>query len=344
MITGAQSVNREAILERIEKCRQILDANPESQIFAALAEAHRKLGDLKSALDTCNDGLRKHPHYGSAYLVLAKIARDQKRYFDAEKAAQKAIELEGRTRSAEILLSDIYLQTGNFRGAESILNRLAKADPGNTSVQRLLQLAQKAIRAAELPPSSSGRLATRPMSPSEAEPRQESTAEVPTRSISVKDVEPEREPEPPAASSPEPPPAPAETESPESLPVGSDGDGPWIDVFAALERFPHLRGRLAVGYDGLLLETDMEIRSDAENASAMAAELFKSVCGEWPDDRFGSPEQLMIETEQSIWWIWPFPEYLLVLWCDPHVNMGPLRLRLTQLEGLLLTSTNGGNR
>ncbi len=100
-------MNREKIQERIEKCHEIMGANPDSQIFAALAEAYRKLGDLTAALNVCNEGLRSHANYGSAHLVLAKVARDQSRFKDAEESAFKAIELDGRTRSAEILLSDI---------------------------------------------------------------------------------------------------------------------------------------------------------------------------------------------------------------------------------------------
>lgn len=327
-------MNKAAILERIEKCKQILETNPDSQIFAALAEAYRKVGDLKSALDTCDDGLKRHPEYGSAYLVLAKIARDQKRYADAEIAAQKAISLEGRTRSAEILLSDIYLQTGKFVEAESILNRLAKADPGNQSVKKLIELVAKAKRAAELSDhgrSSSVRIPVQKPAPSAPEP-----SEPPTRAA-----------EPPPQFIPELDQAaatPQETPEIPAPPVESPDPSPWRDAFEVLDRFPHLRGRLAVGYDGLLLDTDMRVRSDAEGAAAMSAELFSSVKGEWPQQNFGPLDQIMIETGQSVWWIWPFPEHLLVLWCDPNVNMGPLRLRLTQLEGYLLTSTEGGSR
>ena len=42
-------VDRSDIDERIEKCNKILDENPSSQIFAALAEAYRKKGDLEKA-------------------------------------------------------------------------------------------------------------------------------------------------------------------------------------------------------------------------------------------------------------------------------------------------------
>jgi tetratricopeptide (TPR) repeat protein len=309
-----QTMSRERILERIEKCRKILKANPRSQIFAALAEAYRKLGDLKSALDACNDGLREHPEYGSAYLVLAKIARDQKRLDEAERAAQRAIELEGRTRSAEILLSDIYLQTGKFQRAEEILDRLAEADPSNETVQKLRALVRKASKAASVGGTES--------------------LLVPTRTPSAQ-----------ASSSP---PAAGAASSPggETDVVDEPGSGKpnldWEAVMSTLDRYPHLLGKVAVGYDGLLLETDLEVSSEAEAAAAMAAELFGAVRTEWPSDSYGALEQLLVETGEASWWIWPFPDFLLVLWCDPAIHMGPLRMRLHKYEQSDSALAHGG--
>lgn len=305
-------MNRTQIEERIAKCRQILEANPRSQIFAALAEAYRKLGDLKSALDVCNDGIRMHPDYGSAYLVLAKIARDQKRFAEAEQAALQAIQLEGRTRSAELLLSDVYLQTGQFTKAESILARLSEADPENESVRRLRALAKKASVAAAVNQSGTVSVA-QALSP---------------------DLDSDSLDEPGALT---PDVSRAATATPPAAPEIS-----WEAIMAALERYPHILGKMTVGYDGMLLESDHGIRSEAENAAAMAADLYGAVRGEWPLDRFGALDQVLVETGMSSWWIWPFPNFLLVLWCDPQINMGPLRMRLTQFESSPQAAAQGG--
>jgi tetratricopeptide (TPR) repeat protein len=307
-------MNRDQIEERIEKCRQIMVANPKSQIFAALAEAYRKLGDLKMALDVCNDGLHHHPDYGSAYLVLAKIARDQKRFAEAEKAARRAIELEGRTRSAELLLSDVYLQTGQFVKAEEILGRLSEADPQNESVKRLRSLVKKASKAASV--STTGSVPVRPSVSSkpaaEAAPKSRTETEVAT------------------------------LEKPLAASVAVNPELSWEAVMATMERYPHLLGKLTVGYDGMLLDTDLHVRSEAERTAAMAAELFGSVRSEWPTDRFGAVDQLLVETGEASWWIWPFPEFLLVLWCDPKINMGPLRMRLRGIEPAGSRAAQGG--
>lgn len=300
-------MNRTQITDRIAKCRQILEANPGSQIFAALAEAYRKVGDLKAALDVCNDGLRLHPEYGSAYLVLAKIARDQKRFAEAEQAATRAIQLEGRTRSAELLLSDVYLQTGQFTKAESILSRLAEADPQNESVRTLRALAKKASQAASV--NRTGGVAV-------------------LQELSETYVDHDDEGSGPVAVSARP-----------SAPEAS-----WEAIIEALERYPHLLGKMTVGYDGMLLQSDHGVRTEAEEAAAMAADLFGSVRGEWPVNRFGALNQVLVETDGSSWWIWPFPKFLLVLWCDPQINMGPLRMRLNQFDSTPGRVSQGGAR
>ena len=186
-------LNREEIQERIEKCHEIMGANPDSQIFAALAEAYRKLGDLKSALNVCNEGLKTHANYGSAYLVLAKVARDQRRFKDAEQSAFKAIELDGRTRSAEILLSDIYLQTGKFGKAEELLNDLEQADPSNVSVVRLRDLVRKARQLAEM--GGSGGVLVRGSATSEflttsADPQRVPVGAIPAMNVAVTTQDP----------------------------------------------------------------------------------------------------------------------------------------------------------
>jgi tetratricopeptide (TPR) repeat protein len=308
-------LDRQALLDRIAKCRQILEANPSSQIFAALAEAYRKMGDLKSALDVCHDGIERHPNYGSAYLVLAKVARDQKRFDEAEKAAKRGIELEGTTRSAELLLSDIYIQTGKFAAAEEILVRLATADPSNQPVQKLLNLARRASKARTVENLSPGPAANR-TAPGGTKP-------------GLADAQSGSNVEEPRASTGAAPDSPQES---------------WTALFETLGRYPRLLGKIAVSYDGMLLETDIEIRSEAEAAAAMTAKMYSSVHDDWPQSTFGTLEQMLVETEQATWWLWPFPQFLLVLWCEPTLNMGPLRMRIAQFDAVSALSTSGGIR
>jgi len=81
--------------DRISKCQKILEVDPNSQIFAALAEAYRKRGDLDKAFQVCQNGLWIHPSYGSGHLVMSKINLDRGLYDWAEIEANKAQDLDG---------------------------------------------------------------------------------------------------------------------------------------------------------------------------------------------------------------------------------------------------------
>ncbi len=129
--------------ERIEKCQRLLDADPNSQIFAALAEACRKKGDLDLAFRICKNGLKVHNNYGSAHIVMAKINLDRGLYDWAEIEAKRASELDGKTRTIDLLLAEIYIYKGDFKQAVKILRDLHSKDIDNPQVKKLLEIAQR---------------------------------------------------------------------------------------------------------------------------------------------------------------------------------------------------------
>lgn len=129
--------------DRIEKCQRLLDADPNSQIFAALAEAYRKKGELDLAFRICKNGLKVHNNYGSAHIVMAKINLDRGLYDWAEIEAKRASELDGRTRSIDLLLAEIYIYKGEFKLSTKILKELHSKDPDNPQIKKLLEISQK---------------------------------------------------------------------------------------------------------------------------------------------------------------------------------------------------------
>ncbi|OQX92578.1 MAG: hypothetical protein B6D58_02205 [candidate division Zixibacteria bacterium 4484_95] len=137
--------------DRIAKCQTILDANPNSQIFAALAEAYRKKGMVKKALDICLKGLEKHPDYGSAYLVLARVFYDKGDYIEANRHLKKAISVSGRTRSVDLFEAEILIKLSQPGKARNILEKLYKSDPNNEVIKNLLvSLDREANRASAI--------------------------------------------------------------------------------------------------------------------------------------------------------------------------------------------------
>jgi predicted regulator of Ras-like GTPase activity (Roadblock/LC7/MglB family) len=151
------------IENRISKCQKILEMDPNSQIFAALAEAYRRKGELEKAFQVCHNGLRLHPNYGPAHLVMAKVNLDRGLYDWAETEVQKARQVEGNNRTIELLLAEINIYKGEFQVAIKSLRRLAVSDPGNDHVKRLLEIAMRIPQEQQAQNASSASSATGPL-------------------------------------------------------------------------------------------------------------------------------------------------------------------------------------
>ena len=124
--------------ERISKCEEILSDNPESLIFAALSDAYRKIGDLSKAFHLCSQGLKLHPDYGPGHLVMARINMERGMYTEAEKELASAEQADGRTRTTELLLAQVYMMKGQLDKAKMVLDKLKAANPENQTVGQLL--------------------------------------------------------------------------------------------------------------------------------------------------------------------------------------------------------------
>ncbi|RYZ63813.1 MAG: hypothetical protein EOP09_17015, partial [Proteobacteria bacterium] len=60
----------------IEKYQLLLQKDPNSQVFAPLAEAYREIGMLKEAEVVVRAGVKRHPHFAAGFVVYARVARD----------------------------------------------------------------------------------------------------------------------------------------------------------------------------------------------------------------------------------------------------------------------------
>jgi len=131
-------LNLTALDDRINKCKEILEENPDSQIFAAYADALRKNDELDHAFRVCRQGLRIHSEYGAGHMVMARINFDRKMFDWAESELAEAIKFEGRTRSTDQLRAEINIKKKNFVQASIILEELMTAEPDNEYYLELL--------------------------------------------------------------------------------------------------------------------------------------------------------------------------------------------------------------
>jgi len=288
------------IEERIAKCHKILDDNPSSQIFAALAEAYRKKGDLDKAFRVCQNGLKVHPNYGSAHLVMAKINLDKGMYDWAETEVQKAVELDGATRATELLLSEIYIYKGDFNKACRMLEALHQGDPHNEQITKLLEIARKI----PLDHEQSGPIST----------------EVPPAAT----IRPKAVP----ASTTAPSPASEEPSLPEEPRL------PELDykqMFKSLVVTPGVDGVLLLNKDGLVIEAEWNIPGDTDLLGALAVEAARQATAQMRDIGYGNLQSMMIETPQSLLYLAGVKGKLLAVICSESINLGSLKMKLASL-------------
>lgn len=124
--------------ERIEKCLAILADNPHSQVFASLADTYRKRGEFGRAFAVCKSGLKHHPDYAPAHIVMAKLYLHQGMYADALNSLKHAEAQDGVTRVSEFLEAEILIGKGELDAANVLIERLRITDRHNPEVKDLL--------------------------------------------------------------------------------------------------------------------------------------------------------------------------------------------------------------
>lgn len=287
MVPGAD------IEDRIEKCQKILEGDPNSQIFAALAEAFRRKGELDKAFRVCQSGLRLHPNYGSAHIVMAKINLDRGLYDWAEAEVKRAIDIEGNSRSIELLLAEIYIFKGEFVGAVKLLRKLHLADPGNDQIKRLLDIAQRLPeeQAAQLEPKSlrSGKIEIRGRHP---------------------------EPSPVVTAPATPKPATRLTSR---------------EVLEQAVVLPGIDGALLINFEGLVVESEWGTQLDATACAAAMAEVTKLANHELARTAFGRANAVLIEASNSVYYLIRVQEGLFLFYGNGTTNLGTLRMKITSL-------------
>lgn len=277
--------------ERISKCRKILDADPNSQIFAALADSFRKKGDLGQAFQVCQQGLRVHGSYGPAHLVMAKINLDRGLYDWAETEAQKAASLDGWTRGIEMLLAEINIYQGHFEEAIKLLSRLHQNDPDNKQITKLLEIARR------LPEDQANMIG--------------SSSKVAAEATLITSSAPESKPLPPQPIEPSPLDA--------------------SELVAKAVEIPDVEGAVFVNFDGLLAESSWQSEIDATVMGASLSEVVSELNVHLFENGFGALGTVLIETEGPIFMIARVDDGQFMFVTVTDANLGTVKMKVEKL-------------
>ncbi len=290
--------------DRITKCEKILAENLNSQIFAALADAHRRKGQLDKALEVSRNGLKLHPNYGSAHLVMAKVHMDRQMYELAEKELEEAVRLDGRTRATELLLCEIYIHKKKVSDALSILEKLHITDPENQEVKYLLELCRKeAEKSRPTAPASK---------PAFSEPapygRKRGDSDLFTTGA----------------------------ESARESFVGPQ------DALEELFATPEIQALMVVNREGLIVEKKFKSDWDADILAAISAFIFSSSenCLEKVD--MGQLEKVWIDTDGMNFLTVRMEDKILSIAFRPDINLGRFKIKVGAYLDYALLAGEGG--
>jgi tetratricopeptide (TPR) repeat protein len=130
---------------QIDALRARWQAEPQSRVFAQLAEALRKEGHFDEAVKICQQGLERHPDYAAALVTMGRAHHEAGRVSEAEIALEKAITLSPANLVANRLLGDIAMQNGDHGKALERYTMLQQLNPGDPEIELLIARCEAAL-------------------------------------------------------------------------------------------------------------------------------------------------------------------------------------------------------
>ncbi len=128
----------EEVGEEIKRYREILQKDPSSLVFAALAEAYRKRKLLGHAIEVCKIGLRYHPEFTSGRVALARAYYDSGEIEKAQRELEQVVLSVPDNLIAQKLLRTIYREKGDIDNLEKTVYRILSFDPYDEESNELL--------------------------------------------------------------------------------------------------------------------------------------------------------------------------------------------------------------
>jgi tetratricopeptide (TPR) repeat protein len=117
------------ITPEMEKYQAMLAKNPNSRVFAALAECYRKQGMLDEAIHLCIDGVQKYPNYMSGRVALGRAYFDKGMIKEAKEELEKVVSITPNNIVANKVLGDIHLFEEDLGGALGFFNKVISMSP-----------------------------------------------------------------------------------------------------------------------------------------------------------------------------------------------------------------------
>ncbi|MBI2521590.1 MAG: hypothetical protein HYV97_14335 [Bdellovibrio sp.] len=129
----------------ILKYENQLERDPNSLVFAALAEAYRKSGNFEGAFQVLRDGIKNHPLYKFAYFTLAHCYFDVNQYQLAYTTLRPFVANERENFRVQNLFAEICLKLGQTEEALESLKYCLFLAPKNHDVAKKIKEIEQSI-------------------------------------------------------------------------------------------------------------------------------------------------------------------------------------------------------
>jgi tetratricopeptide (TPR) repeat protein len=127
------------ILDTISKYQEIYNREPESKIFAPLAEAYRKSGKLEHAFAIAQKGITDHPEFASGLVTFSRILIDMNQLEESIEHLKLATEMSPDNFLAHKLLGETYLKLKRPSKALQVFKMALYLDPLDSFAKKMVK-------------------------------------------------------------------------------------------------------------------------------------------------------------------------------------------------------------
>jgi len=123
----------------VERYQLLYEKDPQSKVFAPLAEAYRRMGLVDEAIDMAEKGVKRHPHFASGRVALGKCFVQKSQYDKALEQLKVAVELSPENLLAHQLLAECFARLRKPAEALNAYKMVLFLNPADAKVAQIVK-------------------------------------------------------------------------------------------------------------------------------------------------------------------------------------------------------------
>lgn len=120
-----------------------LQQDPDSLLFARVADGLLERGQVDEAIRICEEGIRKHPYYVTGHMVLGKCYLQKKLFDLAEKEFKRVILFDPKYIAAHKYYGDLMREVGWDNTCEMSYRKILNIDPLDRNAREMLDTLER---------------------------------------------------------------------------------------------------------------------------------------------------------------------------------------------------------